>query len=49
MHEDQKGFMKDDTLEINIILLYDILLYTEKEQTPGLLILIFIITINNRL
>ena len=40
IHEDQKGFMKGRYIGNNIRLLYDILLYTEKEQVPGLLFMI---------
>ena len=37
IHEIQKGFMKRRYIGDNIRLLCDTLMYTEKEQTPGLL------------
>jgi hypothetical protein len=40
IHEDQKGFMKGRYIGENIRRLYDLLLYTEKEQIPGLLLMI---------
>ena len=40
IHEDQKGFMTGRYIGENIRLLYDVLLYTEKENIPGLLLMI---------
>jgi len=37
IHPDQKGFMKGRYIGENIRMLYDILLYTDKENVPGLL------------
>jgi hypothetical protein len=38
IHEDQKGFMKGRYIGDNIRKIYDLLLYTEKENIPGLII-----------
>lgn len=40
IHEDQTGFLPGRLMSTNIRLLYDILFYTEKQSTPGLLLLI---------
>ena len=40
VHEDQKGFLKGRYIGDNIRLLYDLLVYTEKENIPGLLLMI---------
>lgn len=40
IHEDQKGFIKGRYIGENIRLLYDTLVYTEKENIPGLLLMI---------
>ena len=40
IHEDQKGFMKGRDIGENIRLVYDVLRSTEREQIPGLLLLI---------
>ena len=40
IHENQKGFLKDRFIGENIRLLYDILLYTEINNVPGMLLII---------
>ena len=40
IHDNQKGFMKGRYIGENIRKLYDIMLYTEKEHIPGLLLMI---------
>ncbi|WP_419623732.1 RNA-directed DNA polymerase [Thiolapillus sp.] len=40
IHKDQTGFLKGRYIGENIRLLYDTLVYTEKEEIPGLLLLI---------
>lgn len=40
INEDQTGFLPGRLMATNIRLLYDILFYTEKHHTPGLLLLI---------
>ena len=40
IHSDQKGFMSGRFIGENVRLLYDLLAYTEKEQKPGLLMLV---------
>ena len=40
IHKDQTGFLKGRNIGENIKLLYDTLVYTEKEEIPGLLLLI---------
>ena len=40
LSDSQKGFLANKTISENIQLMYDILTYTEKEQIPGMLLLI---------
>ena len=40
IHENQKGFLKGRFIGENIRLLYDILLYTELNDIPGMLLMI---------
>jgi len=40
IHEDQKGFIKGRYIGDNIRMLYDTMLYTEKENIPGMLLTI---------
>ena len=40
INEDKKGFTKGRYIGENIRLLYDVLLYTEKEKNPGLLLMV---------
>ena len=40
IHESQKGFMKDRYIGENIRMLYDILVSCEKDQIPGLLLMV---------
>ena len=40
IHEDQKGFMKGRFIGENIRMLFDVHVYAEKEQIPGLLLMI---------
>jgi hypothetical protein len=40
IHTDQKGFMAGRYIGENVRLLYDVLFYTEKENIPGMLLLI---------
>ena len=40
IHEDQKGFMKGRYIGENVRILYDVLLYTERGNIPGLLLTI---------
>ena len=40
IHESQTGFLKGRYIGENLRLLYDTLLYTDKEQIPGLLLLV---------
>ena len=40
IYSDQKGFMKGRYTGENIRLLYDVLLYTETEKIPGLLLMV---------
>ena len=40
IHNDQKGFMQGKYLGENLRMIYDLIEYTEKEQLPGLLLLV---------
>ena len=40
IHEDQKGFLKGRYIGDNVRLIYDTLQYTEKNNTPGLLLML---------
>ena len=40
IHTDQRGFMKERYIGENIRMLYDVLVQTEKEKIPGMLLLI---------